>query len=97
MNNSNDLCRSPWARSWLLQQQDKSKPALPRDRFGEVLFLVVALLLTAVVAAQVGMVVGREDGRKIGKAETWAQHYESYAKVQWLIDEANLKEMWVKR
>ena len=68
------IARSPWARSWINMQTDKSKPGgVPRDWYGETLLVLIGLMLAALIGYHLGKSDGLEDGRRIGEAETWAK------------------------
>lgn len=90
----NNVSRSPWARSWMVEQQEKG---LPRDWYGQGLLALIVIALVALVAAQVGLKLGREEGIQLGEAQAFQRHYEQYSKVQWLMDEANLRAMYERR
>lgn len=98
------LAKSPWARSWMVREREEmasvcspSRPRLGLD--GAERFLLVFILagFALLVGVQLGMSRGYDQGKRVGQAELWAQHYDSYAKVQWLIDEADLRAMYERR
>ena len=91
------MLQSPWARSWIMGQMDKSKPARPRDWAGEALLIVIAIMMTFIVAYHLGRTDGLVDGNKLGQAELWSRHNEQFSKVQWVFDDADLRRMYERR
>lgn len=91
------LSKSPWARSWMHDQKDERPHQLKMDATERSLAVILIVGICLMVGLQVGMAIGRDDGIKAGQAELWAKHYASYSKVQWLVDEADLKRMYEQR
>ena len=88
------VLESPWGRQWRENQKVK---VTTNDPVTVILLVAIFFGLVFLFGLQVGLHEGKEKGYKQAKVEIWGNYYADYAKVQWLIEDANLQAMWIKR
>ena len=74
--------------------QQRNDNRLKPDKFEKALLIFIATGLIFIIGLQIGISKGREDGKRIGRAEVWSEHYDQFSKVKWVFDEADLRRMY---
>lgn len=84
------LKHSPWARSWATEQV---KGVTPTDTYGRALLVAILAMVMLLVGFQIGRKDGQADSIPAVRTEMMTKFGNDYAKVEWLLIEADLNAM----